>query len=105
MPESVIGVLNGCELYDVATTLAGMRRIRRSIDSSENIPTLQELVINVRTYPELEQEIYHCIDDHGDVTDRASEKLRLIRIELKTTRDRIQKFLQNILQRHSNAIH
>jgi DNA mismatch repair protein MutS2 len=102
---SVQGVLNGRELYDVATTLAGMRRIRRSIDSSEDIPTLQELVINIRTYPELEQEIYHCIDDHGDVTDRASEKLRLIRIELKTTRDRIQKLLQNILQRHSNAIH
>jgi DNA mismatch repair protein MutS2 len=101
----VQGVLNGRELYDVATTLAGMRRIRRSIDSSENIPTLQELVINIRTYPELEQEIYHCIDDHGDVTDRASEKLRLIRIELKNTRDRIQKLLQNILQRHSNAIH
>jgi DNA mismatch repair protein MutS2 len=102
---SVQGVLNGRELYDVATTLAGMRRIRRSIDSSEDIPTLQELVINIRTYPELEQEIYHCIDDHGDVTDRASEKLRLIRIELKSTRDRIQKLLQNILQRHSNAIH
>jgi DNA mismatch repair protein MutS2 len=102
---SVQGVLNGRELYDVATTLAGMRRIRRSIDSSEDIPTLQELVINIRTYPELEQEIYHCIDDHGDVTDRASEKLRLIRLELKTTRDRIQKLLQNILQRHSNAIH
>ena len=102
---NVQGVLNGRELYDVATTLAGMRRIRRSIDSSEDIPTLQELVINIRTYPELEQEIYHCIDDHGDVTDRASEKLRLIRLELKTTRDRIQKLLQNILQRHSNAIH
>jgi DNA mismatch repair protein MutS2 len=102
---SVQGVLNGRELYDVATTLAGMRRIRRSIDSSEDIHTLQELVINIRTYPELEQEIYHCIDDHGDVTDRASEKLRLIRIELKSTRDRIQKLLQNILQRHSNAIH
>jgi DNA mismatch repair protein MutS2 len=102
---SVQGVLNGRELYDVATTLAGVRRIRRSIDSSEDIPTLQELVINIRTYPELEQEIYHCIDDHGDVTDRASEKLRLIRLELKTTRDRIQKLLQNILQRHSNAIH
>jgi DNA mismatch repair protein MutS2 len=102
---TVQGVLNGRELYDLATTLAGMRRIRRSIDSSEDIPILQELVINIRTYPELEQEIYHCIDDRGDVTDRASEKLRLIRVELKNTRDRIQKSLQNILQRYSNAIH
>jgi DNA mismatch repair protein MutS2 len=102
---TVQGLLNGNELYAIASTLAGMRKLRRSIDGSENIPTLTELVANIRTYPELEQEIYHCIDDHGDVTDRASEKLREVRLQLKATRDRIQKMLQNILQRHGNAIH
>jgi DNA mismatch repair protein MutS2 len=102
---TVQGLLNGTELYAIASTLAGMRKLRRAIDSSENIPTLTELVANIRTYPELEQEIYHCIDDHGDVTDRASENLRLVRIQLKVTRDKIQKMLQNVLQRHSNAIH
>jgi DNA mismatch repair protein MutS2 len=102
---SVQGLIGGSELYDVATTLAGARRLRRTIDQSEENPVLKELVDDLRTHPELEQEIYHCIDDRGDVTDRASEKLRLLRIQLKSTRDQIQQKLNNILQRHGNAIH
>jgi DNA mismatch repair protein MutS2 len=102
---AVQGLINGSELYDVATTLAGARRLRRTIDQGEENPVLQELVDDLRTHPELEQEIYHCIDDRGDVTDRASEKLRLLRMQLKSTRDQIQQKLHNILQRHSNAIH
>lgn len=102
---AVQGLINGSELYDVATTLAGARRLRRTIDQSAENPILKELVDDLRTHPELEQEIYHCIDDRGDVTDRASEKLRLLRLQLKSTRDQIQQKLTNILQRHSNAIH
>jgi DNA mismatch repair protein MutS2 len=101
----VQGLINGSELYEVATTLAGARRLRRTIDQSEDSPILKELVADLRTHPELEQEIYHCIDDRGDVTDRASEKLRLLRIQLKSSRDQIQQKLNNILQRHGNAIH
>lgn len=102
---AVQGLINGAELYAVATTLAGARRLRRIIDQAEDSPSLKELVADLRTHPELEQEIYHCIDDHGDVTDRASEKLRLLRIQIKSSRDQIQQKLNNILQRHSNAIH
>ncbi len=102
---AVQGLINGSELYDIATTLAGARRLRRTIDQSEDSPLLKELVDDLRTHPELEQEIYHCIDDRGDVTDRASEKLRLLRIQLKGSRDQIQQKLNNILQRHGNAIH
>jgi DNA mismatch repair protein MutS2 len=92
-------------LHEIATTLAGMRKLRRTIDSEENIPVLQSLIADVRTYPELEQEIYHCIDDRGDVTDRSSEKLAEVRVKIKGLRDRIYQFLNNLLQRQSNAIH
>ena len=102
---AVHGMLSGRELHEIATTLAGMRKLRRTIDSEENIPTLQSLIADVRTYPELEQEIYHCIDDRGDVTDRSSEKLAEVRVKIKGLRDRIYQFLNNLLQRQSNAIH
>ncbi|MFM2304080.1 MAG: hypothetical protein RLZZ135_1490 [Cyanobacteriota bacterium] len=102
---SVHGMLSGRELHEIATTLAGMRKLRRTIDSEENIPVLQSLIADVRTYPELEQEIYHCIDDRGDVTDRSSEKLAEVRVKIKGLRDRIYQFLNNLLQRQSNAIH
>ncbi len=101
---AVQGMLSGRELHEIATTLAGMRKLRRTIDSAENIPVLQELVANVRTYPELEQEIYHCIDDRGDVTDRSSQKLADVRVQLKGLRDRIYKFLNSLIQRHLNAV-
>lgn len=102
---AVHGMLSGRELHEIATTLAGMRKLRRTLDSAENIPVLQSLIADVRTYPELEQEIYHCIDDRGDVTDRASEKLAEVRVKIKGLRDRIYQFLNNLLQRQSNAIH
>jgi DNA mismatch repair protein MutS2 len=101
---SLQGILSGRELYDLATTLAGMRRLRRTIEGEENIPVLQALVETVRTYPELEQEIYHCIDDRGDVTDRASDKLRGIREQLKSLRDRIYQVLNRLLNSQSNAV-
>ncbi|MEB3311287.1 MAG: endonuclease MutS2 [Snowella sp.] len=98
------GMLSGQELLNLATTLAGARRLRRVIESKENLSVLTELVAEVRTYPELEQEIHHSIDEAGKVADRASPKLGEIRQRLKEIRDRIYQKLQNILQRQSGAI-
>lgn len=99
------GILTANELLDIATTLAGVRYLRRSIDDkSEELATLAKLVADLRTYPEIEKEIHHCIDDRGDITDRANPKLAGIRSEIRSIRDRIYKTLQNIMQRNSNAI-
>lgn len=96
--------LTGAELLAMATTLAGVRRLRRVIDNQEGLPCLTTLVAEIRTYPEIEQDIHHCIDDSGKVTDRASPKLAAIRQKLKTLRDRIYQKLQNILQTKGNAL-
>ncbi len=98
------GVLFGEELLAVAQTLAGARQLRRVIDAQEGIPILTQLVSELRTYPELEQEIHRCIDDRGDVADRASPNLGEIRGKLSQVRIRIQQILQRILQRQANAI-
>ena len=99
------GMLSGGELLAIATTLAGMRRLRRSIDErEEEVPTLAAIVATLRTYPELEQEIHRCIDERGDVSDRASVELADLRRHLKQVRDQIVKTLQDLIQRQSNAI-
>jgi DNA mismatch repair protein MutS2 len=101
----IAGMLSAKELLDIATTLAGMRYLRRLIDAkSEELVTLAELVAEVRTYPEIEQDIHHCIDDRGEITDRASPKLAEIRHETKSLRNRIYKQLQGIMQRNPTAI-
>ena len=98
------GMLAGSELLNLATTLAGVRRLRRVIDSKENLPVLTALVADIRTYPELEQEIHHCIDEDGKVADRASPKLGEIRQKLKEIRGHIYQKLQSILQRQAGAV-
>ncbi|PZV07420.1 MAG: endonuclease MutS2 [Leptolyngbya sp.] len=100
------GLLSGEELLAIATTLHGARQLRRTIDAQppEDIPVLQDLVADLSTHPELEQQIYHCIDDRGDVTDRASPKLGEVRDRLKSTRQDIQQRLQRILQRQAGAM-
>ncbi|NCQ40592.1 MAG: endonuclease MutS2, partial [Cyanobacteria bacterium] len=98
------GVLNGDELLNLATTLSGIRKLRRVIEEQENAPTLQELVNDLRTFPELEQEIHYCIDDRGEITERASPQLAEIRQKIKALRNKIQQTLQGIIQRNSNAL-
>ncbi|MFM9263889.1 endonuclease MutS2 [Tychonema sp. BBK16] len=98
------GLLSGEELLAIATTLAGARQLRRIIDSQPDVPTLKELAAQLRTYPEIEQEIHRCIDDRGQVADRATPKLAGIRVQMRTLRDRIYQILQGILQRQSNAV-
>ena len=98
------GLLTGEELFAIATTLSGARNLRRVIDNQTDVPVLTELVAELRTYPELEQEIHRCIDERGKVMDRASPKLGEIREQQKQVRDRVYQMLQNILQRQSNAV-
>ncbi|WP_333227744.1 endonuclease MutS2 [Microcoleus sp. Pol12B5] len=98
------GLLSGEELLAIATTLAGARQLRRIIDSQPDVPTLKELASQLRTYPELEQEIHRCIDDRAQVADRATPKLAGIRVQMRQLRDRIYQILQGILQRQSNAV-
>jgi DNA mismatch repair protein MutS2 len=98
------GILSGAELLAIASTLSGMRNLRRTIDSQPDVPVLTALVEDLRTYPEFEQDIHHCIDERAEVADRASPQLAGIRSQLKQMRDRIYQTLQRIMQRHSGAI-
>ncbi len=100
----VQGILSGEELLAIATTLAGARQLRRVIDNQSDVPVLTELVAQLRTYPELEQEIHRCIDERGNVADRATPKLGGIRDSMRQLRDRIYQVLQGILQRQANAL-
>lgn len=98
------GILSGEELLQVATTLLGSRNLRRLINRYPQLAHLNQLVDDLRTYPELEQEIRHCIDDQGEVTDRASDKLFGIRERQRKVRNDVQTILQRILQRKGGAL-
>lgn len=103
--SSIGGILTAKQFLDIATTLAGVRYLRRTIENKpEELPSLCILVADLRTYPEIEQDIHHCIDDRGDVTDRANPKLGAIREKIKQQRQKIYQILQRTIQRNGTAL-
>ncbi len=98
------GILQAEELLNLATTLAGVRKLRRIIEDQEELLTLKQIVSDLRTFPDLEKDIHYCIDDRGEITERASPQLTQIRQKLKSLRTRIQQTLQSIVQRQGNAL-
>lgn len=98
------GILSGEELVQIATTLGAARRLRRLIDADERLPRLQEWVSNLRTYPELEQEIFRCLDEHGEVRDSASAALADLRRQHRQYRSQIQERLQQVMSQHPQAL-
>lgn len=98
------GILSGEELLAIATTLAGARHLRRVIDRQSDLAVLNQLVTELRTYPELEQEIRRCVDERGRVADQASPKLANIRSQQHQIREQVYQILQGTLQRKASAV-
>ncbi|WP_298976785.1 endonuclease MutS2 [uncultured Thermosynechococcus sp.] len=98
------GCLQGSELLAIAHLLSAGRQQRRQIEEHGQLQELQRLVAGVRTYPEVAQEIYRCITDQGQVSDRASPELAQIRQQQRQCRAQIQQHLQQILQQRTSAI-
>lgn len=98
------GVLTGEELLAIALTLGTARHLRRQIASYPVLQELNALIDGLRTHPELEQEIHHCITDQGQVSDRASDVLAHIRHQQRQVRQQIQGALQRIIQRRGQAL-
>jgi DNA mismatch repair protein MutS2 len=88
------GCAGGEELLALAGTLAAARRLRRQIDDPELRPVCTELVSELRTLPELEQRLHHCLEEGGRVADRASQELEALRRRLQAAlaerRERLQ---------------
>ncbi len=98
------GALLGRELQEVASTLKAARKVRRTIDDLGSVPTLQDLVDTIRTYPEIEQAIFQSLEDDGSVRDTASDKLRTARKSVREVRSHIQTRLQRILGERGQAV-
>src|SRR5690625_479354 len=95
LKRSVIGgVLATNECLDVANTIYGGRQVKGFIDKlEESLPILEELVERITPLRDLERHIKSCIDDHGQVLDSASGKLRGIRSSIRTFESRVREKL------------
>lgn len=99
------GVLSSGECLGVANTLYGSRQINMFIDRlDEPLPHLEELGSRIVVLKSLEQEILNCIDEHGDILDNASTRLKGIRSSIRTFEARIREKLDGYTKSKSNML-
>ena len=98
------GILSGLALLSVAHVCHTARQVRRQIEAHRETTVLHELVQNWRTQPELSQQIYHCIDDDGEVTDRASPALAQARQQCRDIEQTLRQTLQHLCKKYAQAL-
>ncbi|WP_047981652.1 endonuclease MutS2 [Ornithinibacillus contaminans] len=104
--RSVIGgVLSTSECLAVADTIYGGRQAKEFVENlDEELPLLQDVVAGITPLRPLELQIKSCIDDHGQVMDSASEKLRGVRSSIRTHESRIREKLESYTRSKSNML-
>jgi DNA mismatch repair protein MutS2 len=92
------GVLDPPQLLQLAETLACARDLKHTVARlDESLPLLAEAVDAIEPLGALIEDINRCIDQRGEVTDRASPALGAIRREVRALHDRLYHRLEDIL--------
>lgn len=92
------GVLSPQELLDIKFTLIAARTLARQFDRlQDQFPHLSAIAARLPTSLGLVDAISHALSDRGDVLDSASEKLAIIRRDLRIVHDRLLSKLQCII--------
>ena len=95
------GTLSAHELLDIALTARGGRRVKRhigQIHEDDPLPLMQGIAEMIAEHKDLEDAIFACIDEQGDVMDSASPELAAIRRELRNGESRIREKLEQMIR-------
>lgn len=91
------GMLQPDECLDVASVISASKTLKRFIEEIDevDIPILKHLSEEITPLNELERSIKSCIDDHGQVLDSASDRLRSVRRQIRSFESRIRDKLEH----------
>jgi DNA mismatch repair protein MutS2 len=95
------GALPAGALRDVADTVGGALRARAALDGEEGAPLLRELAATIDAgLAPLVKSIDRAVEPDGsDLKDNASPRLRKLRIELRTGRQRVAEKLEQLVRK------
>ena len=94
-------VLAPDELLDILTTLYAMREMKRFFKELEaEAPILKNWARSLEILGQLEKDLEHIVDEHGNLRDDASVELKRIRREIRSSQAKIKDHLAGLL--HNN---
>lgn len=89
------------ELLDILTTMYGMRELKKFFKELEaEAPILKHWAHSIEILGQLERNLEHVVDEHGNMRDDASVELKRIRREIKSSQAKIKEHLSGLL--HNN---
>ena len=94
-------VLEDFEFVDIISTMYAMRNIKRffkEMEASDEAVLLKGWAQAIEILGQLENNLNHVIDEHGQMRDDASMELKRIRREIKSSSSRIKDRLNGILR-------
>lgn len=95
---AIRGVLQPGEILDIKNTLVAARTLKRTIGKMhDQFPRLAVIASGIDDCPGIVEAISRTIDDRGEVLSSASEKLAVIRHDLKIAYDRLLQKLEAIV--------
>lgn len=95
-------ILTPRELLDIATTLQASRTIKSYIEKrKEYLQELTTVIALISNHKEIEFNVFHAINENGEVKDSASKELRSIRQSIIDRQISIRKALERILRASS----
>ncbi len=94
-------VLAPDELLDILTTMYAMREMKRFFKELEaEAPILKNWAHSLEILGQLEKDLEHIVDEHGNLRDDASVELKRIRREIRSSQAKIKDHLAGLL--HNN---
>ncbi len=90
--------LNGTEFLAIAKGLFQVRRLRERLLKLERFPALRELGERMQVFRELEENISRVFDDKGEIRPTASPRLRELTAQKRILEERVQRYLQALIQ-------
>ena len=94
-------VLATDELLDILTTMYAMREMKRFFKELEaEAPILKNWAHSLEILGQLEKDLEHIVDEHGNLRDDASVELKRIRREIRSSQAKIKDHLAGLL--HNN---
>lgn len=99
------GSLRPEECLEVAQVLYCSRNVYTFIiHIEEQLPLLKKVVENITLLRELERDIHTKINEHGEIVDHASSKLKSIRSSIRSKESTIRERLQQLIRSKSNML-
>jgi DNA mismatch repair protein MutS2 len=90
-------------LWDIAGTVRTVRQIRESIKGNiGSYPILEEYANKLRIFPDVEEQLFHSLDDEETISDRATPELKKFRGSFREKNSQIQERSKQLARKYAD---